>query len=263
MGKLFGGTLMLIVLLVVSGSVASGAALDAPAAGLTHGPCWGESVWRHHDQAPCASSPDGADCQLMNAEQGFRAAFGAGRIVVVPEPAGAEDASWMFEWQTVALGRENLLRPLEMGVLRRDDLEVSYEYAGELSEHYSNGPSGLRQHFHLSAPPEGHGALVLVGLVGGSLCPACAADGQLVEFVDARGERVLQIRDLHVLDAACRELSSRFELLETGSVQIAIDDRGARYPLTIGPLLTSPVDGDAPGGAIASAPCSKHSDGGL
>jgi hypothetical protein len=101
--------------------------------------------------------------------------------------------------------------------------------------------------------------------VRGGLRPEVQADGRGVRFVDAQGAAALTYSELTVLDADGRKLPARFEPVE-GSVgcpqpvasedeaqqtpqraedcapyhesalRLAIDERGARYPLTIDPI---------------------------
>jgi hypothetical protein len=102
--------------------------------------------------------------------------------------------------------------------------------------------------------------------VRGGLRPEVLADGLGVRFVDAQGAAALTYSELIVLDADGRKLPARFEaapsssgresahsislegqsrltsaatggLIETTAVlRLAIDERGARYPLTIDPI---------------------------
>jgi hypothetical protein len=101
--------------------------------------------------------------------------------------------------------------------------------------------------------------------VRGGLRPEVQADGRGVRFVDAQGTAALTYSELTVLDADGRKLPARFESVagragcpqpaaSDGEAQptprraedcapyhesalcLAIDERGARYPLTIDPI---------------------------
>ncbi|MBI3852492.1 MAG: FG-GAP repeat protein [Verrucomicrobia bacterium] len=103
--------------------------------------------------------------------------------------------------------------------------------------------------------------------VRGGLRPKVQADGRSVRFVDAQGAAALTYSDLTVLDADGRKLPARFEPVEEergcvrstsrytlddadplrlvrwiqsrsdeSALRLVIDERGARYPLTIDPI---------------------------
>jgi hypothetical protein len=101
--------------------------------------------------------------------------------------------------------------------------------------------------------------------VRGGLRPEVQADGRGVRFVDAQGTAALTYSELTVLDADGRKLPARFEPVEGRAgcpqpaasddeaqptprraedcapgrecgLRLAIDERGARYPLTIDPI---------------------------
>ena len=107
------------------------------------------------------------------------------------------------------------------------------------------------------------GTLNFLLTVRGGLRPEVQADGRGVRFVDAQGAAALTYSELTVLDADGRKLPARFEAVEenplgsrgresahsseegnlrrltsaaTESLRLAIDERGARYPLTIDPI---------------------------
>ena len=75
--------------------------------------------------------------------------------------------------------------------------------------------------------------------VRGSLTPAITADALGVEFRDAAGATVLTYAGLKVWDADGKPLASHFAPLDTGCptlVTLLVEERGARYPLTIDPI---------------------------
>ncbi|MDF1800854.1 MAG: integrin alpha [Planctomycetota bacterium] len=57
-------------------------------------------------------------------------------------------------------------------------------------------------------------------------------------FLDATGERVARYSDLAAWDATGRELATSMQPAPGGFV-VEVDDEGARYPVTVDPLLTS------------------------
>jgi CSLREA domain-containing protein len=110
---------------------------------------------------------------------------------------------------------------------------VTY-HRGDVTEWYANEPLGLEQGFTLAKPLRGGRAMVSLRL-SGNLMPR--QEGQAVVFTGrASGAVVMRYSDLRAFDATGRTLPARLQL--TGrTLQLRVDDRGARYPLTIDPLI--------------------------
>jgi hypothetical protein len=70
----------------------------------------------------------------------------------------------------------------------------------------------------------------------GNLLPQVSADALGVHFLDASGATVLNYAGLKVWDADGRTLASRFAAAGEGQVRLLVDERGARYPITIDPV---------------------------
>ena len=105
-----------------------------------------------------------------------------------------------------------------------------------IAEWYAAGPLGVEQGFTLAHRPAGataHG-LTLALAVGGSLRPRAA--GSAVNFVGSRGDIAARYGGLSAVDAGGRHLPSALSV-DGGRVLIAVNDRGARYPITIDPLV--------------------------
>jgi hypothetical protein len=100
-----------------------------------------------------------------------------------------------------------------------------------IREWYAAGPLGVEQGFTVSHRPA-DGGLSLA--VSGTLTPEVAGSG--IRFVDARGQTVLRYGGLTAVDAGRHHLPSALTV-SNGRVLIAVDDRGARYPITIDPLV--------------------------
>ena len=113
---------------------------------------------------------------------------------------------------------------------------VLFTRAG-LSEWYANGPLGLEQGFTLTArPPAGAGSEVVLAMRLGPNTPAELARGGQALNVGARDGASLRYGNLLALDATGRALPSRMTL-DGRQLRIAVDARGARYPLRIDPLV--------------------------
>ena len=112
---------------------------------------------------------------------------------------------------------------------------VTLQRAG-LREWYAAGPLGIEQGFTLAHRPAGAGAreVTLALAVGGSL--RAQAAGSAVNFVGSRGEMAARYGGLTAFDASHRVLPSALRVVN-GHVLISVKARGARYPITIDPLL--------------------------
>ncbi len=127
-----------------------------------------------------------------------------------------------------------------------------------IREWYAAGPLGVEQGFTLAHRPARATVqgLTLALAVGGSL--RAQAAGSDVNFMNARGGVAARYGGLTAVDATGRRLPSGLSVSH-GRVLIAVNDRGARYPITIDPLVQqgsklTPTDpnGDSQfGGAVA------------
>ncbi len=130
-------------------------------------------------------------------------------------------------------GHRGALRHAEAVTPRASGNLVVYDY-GALTETFANGPAGVEQSFTLrSAPPGTAGALTIALSASGST-RALMAHGSVV-FTDHAGV-VLRYDGLVARDASGRVVPSHLEL-RGGNLLIRVQDRGARYPLRIDPLL--------------------------
>jgi hypothetical protein len=105
-----------------------------------------------------------------------------------------------------------------------------------IREWYAAGPLGIEQGFilaHRPAAATAHGVTLPLA-VGGSLRPRAA--GTEVNFVGSQDDVVARYGGLSAVDAGGRHLPGTLSVTH-GRVVIAVDDRGARYPITIDPLL--------------------------
>ena len=112
---------------------------------------------------------------------------------------------------------------------------VSYR-RGSLLEWYRNGPFGLEQGFTLARRPARSqiGPLTLMLGVGRSLDVRRSSSG--IVFASANGHAVLDYGALSVHDASGRSLPAAMLPSPRGLV-LRVWDRGARYPLSIDPLI--------------------------
>lgn len=107
---------------------------------------------------------------------------------------------------------------------------------GAVTEWYANGPMGLEQGFTVARPAGGAGRrhLHLHMTLGGTLVPRLR-QGEIV-LRDARGAAVLRYGGLSATDARGRSLPVRWRL-RGREARLDVGTAGARYPLTVDPLV--------------------------
>jgi len=121
-----------------------------------------------------------------------------------------------------------------------DGVRVTYRWDETLEEWYVNEARGLEHGYTLSRRPEAGEAaddstLVLTLGIRGALYPEVESDREGVSFLDDAGGPVLRYTGLRAFDADGRPVPAWFE--RAGErLRLSIDERDARYPLTIDPI---------------------------
>ncbi len=139
-----------------------------------------------------------------------------------------------------------------------DGPRVDYEWDGRLVEWFINDARGLEHGFTLrERPAGGHGLLTFRLAVRGGLRAETGERGRDVRFVNDAGVVRVHYTGLTVFDADEGRLPARFDAIGDRLV-LSIDDRNARYPLTIDPVAeqayvkaSNTGSGDTFGAAIA------------
>jgi hypothetical protein len=164
----------------------------------------------------------------VNSAQRLRAAFTADGVRV-SVPGGSVGLLLL------AVGRGGSLQPeVRVRPIARVN-RVSYS-RGKLQEWYANGPLGLEQGVTLRARPSGassNGGLSLSYALTGGI--ARLRGGQLT-FSASNGVAILRYSGLIVTDARGKVLPSHLQL-NGARLLIYVNDRGARYPVTVDPLM--------------------------
>lgn len=193
-----------------------------------------------------------------NRGQGLSARFVRSGVWISSGSAG-------FEITLTGFGRGSTTRPVGEVLPRVVSNRVTYA-RGSLREWWANGPLGLEQGFVLGRRPGGAGPLTFalrvsarVRLVDGGLALPVGVRYGALEASDARG------RPLRAWLSVGR-----------GRVLVRVDDRGARYPVRIDPIVqrakltaSNGADGDFLGFSVAvsgntivvGAPGANHSRG--
>ena len=173
--------------------------------------------------------------QAPNRAQGYRTFFTERGLHVRPRSAADGDWDWsLFLTHWGRAGHTTAVRATEPAV---EGSRIRYARGG-LEEWYVNTDAGLEQGFSLPRPPQTSatdGPIVLDFEQSGRLRASAAAPTTLA-LVDGAGVRRLRFGGLLAYDADGHALDARFVVHDAG-LRIEVDDRGARYPVTIDPIL--------------------------
>lgn len=103
---------------------------------------------------------------------------------------------------------------------------------------YINNEKGLRQNFIIAEKPAGNGNLELVLKTRGDLSASLCNNG--LQFKDKTGGTKLFYTDLKVWDADGMAVNAEMQMPDENTISIIVNDRDAKYPLTIDPLNKTP-----------------------
>ncbi|HKQ50594.1 MAG TPA: FG-GAP repeat protein [Phycisphaerae bacterium] len=208
---------------------------------------------------PCRADDHVPDSLSASDWSGIRAAFEANRHAAFAVEGGYQVRNPGQAWQTRFDGRGFLTTPdaggwtwglelIRYGVEREEQLlvtpscdevrggRINYQWNEALTEWYVNDPRGLEHGYTVHCrSTSSAGPLHFILAVRGSLYPRVSYDGRAVSFVDATGAAVVNYSGLTVFDADGAAVPAWFELAAEG-LRLNVDDRAARYPLTIDPI---------------------------
>ena len=180
---------------------------------------------------------DGA-VSAPNRAQGLRSAITPAGVEITSRVEGASRLTLTLGG--LRYGRGTQLAPAGGGTVVQDERGASIT-RGAIREWYVNDERGVEQGFTLASRPTGSkGKAALEMTLGGNVLAYPDPTGQSILFKNAKGEPVLRYADLRVRDATRRALPARM-VVRPGVVRIEFDDTGARYPVTVDPLATSPA----------------------
>jgi ABC-type Fe3+-hydroxamate transport system substrate-binding protein len=182
-----------------------------------------------------AFQPTASGWQARNPGQQWTTQFDKRGFLATPKDGGWQ---WGLELQSYGFA-EN---PTAIGgtpAVRADGQRLSYQWDANIQEWFVNDPRGLEHGFTVNQRPALNSSSAtldfLLGVRGG-LRPQVTGDALGVEFRDAAGATVLNYSGLKVWDADGKVLASRFAAAGENQVRLLVDERGARYPLTIDPI---------------------------
>ncbi len=208
-----------LVVGLAAASFLSGAVLNRsakePAAGLQ--PVEWKQIRAEYERHRHAAFSDPAGLQARNFKQQWLTRFDGRGFSVEPD-----GAAWRFGLERAGVtGAASVSSKLN---------RVTYRWSDALDEWFLNDTRGLEHGFTLRAPQPD-----LRLSVRGGLKARNRVEG--IEFVDASGTARVKYTGLKAWDATGRTLKARLDVQDGGVLVLRVDDRGARYPLEIDPLV--------------------------
>ena len=186
--------------------------------------------------------------QARNPGQQWLTTFDQHGFVAQPQGGGW---SWGLELKSYGFGEKQA--PISgQPEVKAAGQRLSYQWDAAVQEWWVNDPRGLEHGFTIGQRPDGisdrqsqiSDPLAITLGVRGSLRPTLTADAKGLLFQDATGATVLNYTGLKVWDADGQALPSRFEMTDSQpstpnsqpTVRLLVDERNARYPITIDPI---------------------------
>ncbi|CAN5502218.1 hypothetical protein BH20VER3_BH20VER3_04510 [soil metagenome] len=196
--------------------------------------------------------------RARNPQQQWSTEFDGKGFITRPE---AGDWQWGLELKSYGFAGQKRVIGHRAEVTARGE-RVTYLHETGLREWFVNDQRGLEHGFTVEQRPAGGNEektrLEFDLAVRGSLHPEISTGGETLRFADPQGNTVLTYSGLKVWDAAGTSLPARFAAQPEGRVRLVVDERGARYPITVDPiaqlayLKASNSDaGDSFGSAVA------------
>jgi hypothetical protein len=244
--RLWVASLALVVGLVIVSASPRGSHIGRDAADGSHRAVSGGTSRTGLSSLPPSAEP-AVSATLGAADRSYWALGSSGELYAVSDahglrarfsPAGVSvtSGSSLLTLRLAAVEVSDRLRALPTVMPRARRNRVWYG-RGVVSEWYVNGPLGLEQGFTIARRLVGHGGPSTLSLIaGGNLHAVLAPDRRSLSFIADGGWPALSYHGLVVSDARGRSLGAWLSL--NGSrIEIQVDDRGARYPLRIDPLI--------------------------
>jgi hypothetical protein len=194
-----------------------------------------QSIRAAHEAGQHAVQPVGGGWQARNPGQQWTTTFDGRGFLTSPREGTWQ---WGLELKSYGFG-ENQSPVGGAPAVQADGQRIAYQWDTAVQEWFVNDRRGLEHGFTVKERPESPAAppapLAFTFNTRGTLRPHVSADAQAVHFQDASGATVLNYSGLKVWDADGKVLASHFTPV-AGGVRLWVEERGARYPLTIDPV---------------------------
>ena len=184
-----------------------------------------------------AFQPTATGWQARNPGQQWTTTFDQRGFLAQPE-----DGAWQWGLELQSYGFGESQRAIGgTPAVQAAGQRLSYQWDTTVQEWFVNDPRGLEHGFTVSqrpaaAPNSQPSTLSFLLATRGTLRPSVSADAKGVLFQDAHGATVLNYTGLKVWDADGQVLTAHFEVAGQNRVRLLVDERAARYPITIDPI---------------------------
>lgn len=215
---------------------------------------WYETAAAEVKQMEYAFYPDGDRFRVANSDNGIFFSVDESGYTVKNLQEKKNGAGWFATIRLVSIGRQQPQFHFSKAESNLSEGDMLVHRFGFADVEYLNNESGLRQNFIVREKPDGNGELKVELELASSLSHQLLPGNHLV-FHSPGNERDIKLRydDLNVWDATNRKLNAHMELADDDKkLLLVVDDRNARYPVTIDPLNHNPewstsADGIVPG----------------
>ena len=258
--------LLAALILVFLAPTVHGGVREAPLVGLSiahgmgdlaqaqaSGADWMGRIQRHLVAREYAAGPNARGLQAPNRAHNLRTYFDATGIQVVDRTAVSSPELLTLRLASIGRGAQSLA--VDPGVVRSAGARVEIRRP-QIVEWYHNSAAGLEQGFTLEKRPAGDGPLAVELAVHSAR--AVLAGGRIV-FQTATG-RQLEYGQLVVRDAEGARVEAHLEVPDPGRVRLIVDDRAARYPIDIDPLLAAIANQPLEASQTSAAPATSIAD---
>ena len=182
---------------------------------------------------------DSARYQIHPTSNGFNAANSHGALAIRFTAEGVSVSSGTTRWAMTlrGYGYGDAIKAVRTASPRANLNRVEYR-RGALTEWYTNGPVGLEQGFTIvRRPGEARGRPLTIAIaLSESLKVEADQSGSELELSDREGKTTLRYSGLVARDASGKEMRSWLES-RNGNLLLKVMDAGARYPLTLDPIV--------------------------
>jgi len=171
-----------------------------------------------------------------NPKQGWQIDFDDRGFLVRPESEA--DWQWGLSLKSYGWGDTYIAIAPHIPESSVEEQKLTYSWDSVVDEWFINDQRGLEHGFTIKEKPSevADQSLFLNLNIRGDLRPSVTNEGQDIHFLSEAGATVVDYCGLKVWDAEGRILPSSFEKTDKEILRLHIDDRQARYPITIDPI---------------------------
>lgn len=180
--------------------------------------------------------------QSPNRRQNLRVTYHDDGFTLMPRDETR--GSWRVSLRLRSIGRgECAMRPRADVMRKVNGGRLDIHHGADFTIHYDNSTEGMRQDFIVRRKPAGDGDLTVTLVYDGDLTLVDKGPDAVL-FAALHRERgrydsKVWYKDLRAYDADGKQVPATMRVLDEHTVALVVDDRDARYPLTVDPLSTT------------------------